>query len=213
MPRVSEQHMAARRQEILDAARACFAREGFHASSMRDIYRGCELSPGAVYNHFASKEEIVRSLGDSQLRAAQAQHEALAQVEDPIDALRVLAAATRTALEHDEDQRLALQLAAESLRDETVAEVSRGTFDAVQTTVAGLLARAQQDGHLEPGADVDTLASVLIAIFQGFVQQRAIGVAPDRERHIAMVRSLLAPLLSARARERLAGSAPFGGAT
>ncbi len=211
MPRVSEQHMAARRQEILDSARACFAREGFHASSMHDIYRGCELSPGAVYNHFASKEEIVRSLGESQLRAAEAQREALAQVEDPVDALRMLAAATRSALEREEDQRLALQLAAESLRDETVAQVARATFEAVHATVAGLLARAQEEGHLQPDADADALASVLIAIFQGFVLQRAIGVGPDRERHIAVVRSMLAPLLSPTARERLAQSPPLGG--
>ena len=60
MPRVSDEYMARRREEILAAAKACFAREGFHATSMRDIYRECGLSPGAVYNHFASKEEIVR---------------------------------------------------------------------------------------------------------------------------------------------------------
>lgn len=203
--------MAARRQEILDSARACFARDGFHASSMRDIYRGCKLSPGAVYNHFASKEEIVRSLGEGQLRAAEAQREALAQIDDPVDALRVLAAATRSALEREQELRIAVQLAAESLRDDTVAEVSRATFEAMHVTVAGLLAHAQEEGHLEPGADTDTLASVLVAIFQGFVLQRAIGVAPDRERHIAVVRSLLAPLLSPAAREQLAQSPPFGG--
>jgi len=56
MPRVSDEYMARRRGEILEAAKACFAREGFHATSMRDIYRECGLSPGAVYNHFASKE-------------------------------------------------------------------------------------------------------------------------------------------------------------
>ena len=68
MPRVSDEYMTRRREEILGAAKACFAREGFHATSMRDIYRECGLSPGAVYNHFASKEEIVRALGEERLR-------------------------------------------------------------------------------------------------------------------------------------------------
>jgi len=39
MPKVSEAHSAARRQQIIDAAYRCFARKGFHQASMRDIYR------------------------------------------------------------------------------------------------------------------------------------------------------------------------------
>src|ERR1700690_2384692 len=98
MPRVSDDYMTRRREEILAAAKACFAREGFHATSMRDIYRECGLSAGAVYNHFASKEELVRALGEEQLRDAQAQREALEMIEDPIEALRLLAAGSREGL-------------------------------------------------------------------------------------------------------------------
>src|ERR1700674_203235 len=110
MPRVSEEYMAGRREEILGAAKTCFAREGFHATSMRDIYRACGLSPGAVYNPFASKEEIVRALGEERLRAAQERREALELIEDPIEALRLLAAGTRTELVLEEDLLMDLQL-------------------------------------------------------------------------------------------------------
>ncbi len=195
--------MTRRREEILAAAKVCFAREGFHATSMRDIYRECGLSPGAVYNHFASKEEIVRALGEERLREAQARREALELVEDPIEALRLLAAGTREELGREEDLLLELQLAAEALRDESIAEVSRKTFDATLETVVGLIGRAQGTGHVDPSVDADALGRVLIGLFQGLILQTAIGAPPERERHIGALRALLAGVLSADARARL----------
>jgi TetR/AcrR family transcriptional regulator, repressor for uid operon len=203
MPRVSDEYMARRREEILQAAKACFAREGFHATSMRDIYRECRLSPGAVYNHFASKEEIVRALGEERLRDAQARRDALELIEDPIEALRLLAAGTRDELMREEDLLLQLQLDGEALRNESIAEVSRQAFDATLETVVGLIGRAQSTGHVDPRLDADALGRVLIGAFQGLVVQTAIGAPPERERHIQALRTLLAPVLSADARERL----------
>jgi AcrR family transcriptional regulator len=211
MPRVSDEYMARRRGEIREAAKACFAREGFHATSMRDIYRECGLSPGAVYNHFASKDEIVRALGEERLREARAQREALELIDDPVEALRLLAAGTREQLRRKEDLLLDLQLAGEGLRNESIAEVSRQTFDATLDTVVGLIGRAQRTGHLDPGADAEALARVLIGVFQGVVMQTAIGAPPDRERHIQALRTLLAPVLSADARERLSRSPTIKG--
>ena len=203
MPRVSDEYMARRREEILAGAKTCFAREGFHATSMRDVYRECGLSPGAVYNHFASKEEIVRALGEERLREAQARREALELIDDPIEALRLLAAGTREELGREEDLLLELQLAGEALRDESIAEVSRKIFDATLETVVGLIGRAQATGHLEGSVDADALGRVLIGLFQGLVLQTAIGAPPERERHVGALRTLLAGVLSADARASL----------
>jgi AcrR family transcriptional regulator len=211
MPRVSEEYMAGRREEILAAAKSCFAREGFHATSMRDIYRECGLSPGAVYNHFASKEEIVLALGEERLREAQARREALELIEDPIEALRLLAAGTREELVREEDLLLHVQLAGEALRNEAIAEVARRAFDATLETVVGLFSRAQSTGDLDPGVDADALARVFIGVFQGVVTQTAIGAPPERERHIRALRMLFAPVLSEDARERLSRSPTIKG--
>jgi AcrR family transcriptional regulator len=213
MPRVSDEYMTRRREEILEAAKACFAREGFHATSMRDIYRECGLSAGAVYNHFASKEEIVRALSEARLREAQARREALELIEDPIEAMRLLAAGSREELVREQDLLMDLQLAGEALRDESIAEVSRHTFDATLQTVVGLLGRAQRTGHLDASLDVDALARLLIGVFQGLVVQTAIGAPPERERHVHALRTLLAPVLSADARERLAQAPTITGGT
>lgn len=176
---------------------------------MRDIYRECALSAGAVYNHFASKEDIVGALGEAALREAEAQRAALEGIEDPVEALRLLAAGTREALVREEDLLMQLQLAGESVRNEKVAEFSRRAFEATHETVTSLIGRAQHAGHLDPLLDADALARVLIGVFQGVVMQTAIGVPPPRQGHIEALRALLAPALSDDARERLARSQPI----
>ena len=62
MPKVTEEHSIARREQILAAAVACFAEKGFHKTSMKDICSKAQLSPGAVYSYFASKDEIIENV-------------------------------------------------------------------------------------------------------------------------------------------------------
>ena len=59
MPKVSQAHLDARRQQIVDAARARFASHGFAHTSMADIVTESGLSNGAIYRYFTSKDEIV----------------------------------------------------------------------------------------------------------------------------------------------------------
>ncbi len=58
-PKVPEAYLEARRAEILEAATKCFMEKGFHNTTMQDIYDAANLSPGAVYNYFSSKEDII----------------------------------------------------------------------------------------------------------------------------------------------------------
>ena len=70
MPKVTEEHVEARRRQILSAALRCFAREGFHRTTMQDIFREADLSPGAVYSYFKGKDELIAGdhRGDDELR-------------------------------------------------------------------------------------------------------------------------------------------------
>nr|BFE67761.1 hypothetical protein GCM10020092_010620 [Actinoplanes digitatis] len=56
VPRVSEDHLTARREQILAAARLCFLRNGLHNTSMQDLIQEAGLSVGAVYRYFKSKK-------------------------------------------------------------------------------------------------------------------------------------------------------------
>lgn len=53
-PDVSEQ----RKQQIFEAAVACFGRKGYHLTTMDDIAAECGLSKGSLYWYFSSKKEL-----------------------------------------------------------------------------------------------------------------------------------------------------------
>ena len=52
----------ARRQAILDAARECFFKDGFEATTVSQITDRVELSTGTLYLYFKNKEEIYVSI-------------------------------------------------------------------------------------------------------------------------------------------------------
>lgn len=50
------------RERILDAALQCFAEKGYSRTSMRALAARAELRAPSLYNHFASKDEIMQAL-------------------------------------------------------------------------------------------------------------------------------------------------------
>ena len=64
MPRLTDTTRAARRDHILRAAVACFARRGYHQTTMEDIAAAAGIAKGAPYVHFAGKEAIFLALYD-----------------------------------------------------------------------------------------------------------------------------------------------------
>lgn len=58
-PVLSEQELSPRGVELVDAAAVLFFEQGFSQTTTREITSACGLTPGALYNHFASKEELL----------------------------------------------------------------------------------------------------------------------------------------------------------
>ena len=58
--KAKEEDLVKGREKILMAARACFARQGFAGTSMKDIQLAADCSRGNLYHHFKAKEEIVQ---------------------------------------------------------------------------------------------------------------------------------------------------------
>ncbi len=66
MPRVSDAHRAARREQIAEAALNVLARHGSE-TSIAQIVAECGLSAGAIYGNFENKAELARYVADSLL--------------------------------------------------------------------------------------------------------------------------------------------------
>jgi AcrR family transcriptional regulator len=57
-----EREKERRRQQIMVAAKRVFSGSGFSKSTMEDIAREAELSPGTIYLYFKNKDELYASL-------------------------------------------------------------------------------------------------------------------------------------------------------
>jgi AcrR family transcriptional regulator len=62
MPKLSEDTIEANKNRIECAAKELFIRQGFHATSMRDIASGAKTSLGNLYNYYRTKETILESI-------------------------------------------------------------------------------------------------------------------------------------------------------
>lgn len=191
MPRVSDEHLAARRQQILDAARVCFTRNGFHATSMHDVIAEAGLSVGAVYRYFKSKDDLVIAIASqivddvaSGIRATPA-----LPLEQAID--RVLDD-FEPRLGPDGVFRLAMQVWAESLRNPTLAALVQQVYGTIRGRFVDLVRRAQDAGHLSTRADPEAVGTVLFSMLLGYMLQQTLTGQPDRETFHAGVRDLLA---------------------
>lgn len=86
MPKLSQQKIEAKKSEIEDAAKELLIKQGFHATSMRDIAKRADISLGNVYNYFETKEAIFESIINRYLIVVdQKIKEILEELDEPLD--------------------------------------------------------------------------------------------------------------------------------
>ena len=140
MPKISDAKRQARQLQILDAATRCFARDGFHRTSMEDIVRESGLSPGAIYCYFRGKHEIVEAISaqrHARDSALLAEFVSSANVGEALKAVsRALVVMLREPKEK-ERRKVSIQFWAESLFDRRIRKVAeRGIRQRDRLTVA-----------------------------------------------------------------------------
>lgn len=183
MARVSQEHLDARRRQILDAASLCFARNGFHATSMQDVLKEADLSAGAVYRYFTGKEELIAAIVGEVLDVVGDIYEAAAvQTPPPLpdqlvpQVLAELKEVRRGVLDRGEwiFPRLMVQVWTETLRNDELAAVLQEGYTRVRTTWGSVVESYKAAGLISRDADADAMARVLIALVQGFAAQIAL---------------------------------------
>ncbi|HWM36701.1 MAG TPA: TetR/AcrR family transcriptional regulator [Streptomyces sp.] len=181
MARVSQEHLDARRRQILDGARRCFTRNGFHATSMQDVLKEAGLSAGAVYRYFRSKEEIVAAVAAETLASVRESYAAVAAADPPPtpdELFGSVLGALRKFLGEPADQRalpqLLLQVWGETLRNPELARVLADGYQGLLAEWVRLVEEYQARGWMDPEADVEHLARTLIGTVQGYFVQQAL---------------------------------------
>lgn len=177
MPPVSQRYRDARRRQITDAARRCFARAGFHGTSMQDVFVESGLSAGAVYGHFDGKNDLVGAIIDEVLSEITAALDTLTATEPPPPLCEVLGRVFQV-LDRPphgrELARLAVQVWAEAGRSPELNARLSGYYRQMSERFTTLVQRYQRDGTLALDVDAHHLAQVLTALGPAFLSQRAL---------------------------------------
>jgi AcrR family transcriptional regulator len=194
MPRVSQAHLDARRRQILDAARRCFVRNGFHATSMQDVLVEANLSAGAVYRYFRGKDEIIAASAGETVAEVAGALDAAFGADDPPPLDEVLGAAFLAIERVDAEQgfaRLALQVWGEAVRSPALTEMIRGEVPRLRDTLTRLIRVYQDRGLMAADAPAEQVAQVLVGLLPGFVVQHALLGDIDPAAFRAGLRTLL----------------------
>ena len=176
MPKVTEEHLDARRRQIIDAAIVCFARDGFHRATMQDVCREAGLSFGAVYRYFSSKDEIIEAIADERHAREAEFMESAQEAGAGMEGLRKLGREFFSSLADPDERRrrrLGVQVWAEALRNPAVHRLVRRGVDRPRELMAELVREAQARGELDDSLDAEGVARVFQAMFHGFVLQQA----------------------------------------
>jgi TetR/AcrR family transcriptional regulator, transcriptional repressor of aconitase len=176
MPKVTPQYRDARRDQILSAARRCFLRDGFHATSMQDLFAEAGLSSGAVYGYFASKDDVIIAIAEENIRDFVAMIHAVASGEPgrPIGTL-LTDIITLVGAKEAEDGRAGLAVLAwsEALRNPMLASRFADLFAQVRGDLTEIARRHQDAGKLPREVPAESLAALFLSIVPGYIMQLA----------------------------------------
>jgi TetR/AcrR family transcriptional regulator, repressor for uid operon len=169
----SAQLRSDRRSEILDAAQRCFARTGFHQTSMQQVCSEAGMSAGNVYRYFPSKEAIIAGITERD-RAEVAARLASAQfTEDFFTTFAELARhyfVERTA----DEVGLCAEMMSESRRNPTIAKIMEECDTDVKERLVTMLRSAQARGDISRDADIGAAVDMLMVIADGVWWRRAV---------------------------------------
>lgn len=175
MPKVTEGYLTARSNEIVDAASACFLRKGFHQTTMQDICAEGELSPGAIYRYFSSKNELMKAVIERNTeRWAQVMEDAQGMSPEAGEVLWAIGQYFFQRFdEPDFEQRVGMEIASRPviLRDPELLKTMRAQQQTIRAVLTRLV-RAQYGPDSQINAEA--LVNLFIAIYVGLEQNKLI---------------------------------------
>ena len=195
MPRITEERREARREQILDAARACVLEHGLEAVSMEMIISRSGLSTGAVYRYFKGKDEIIGAAftqATSDIGATAAPILAGSRPGPPSELIEKLLAAWTGYARSGVGAAAGLDRMPVAVHGWSYAQADPQLKAVLQASLRGfrelclpIIKQWQADGVVAASAQPDAVAQLLLSICLGFVAQRSLTGDADAQAHAA----------------------------
>lgn len=160
-----------RRQQILDAAAACFRRYGFHGASIAKISAAAGMSPGHIYHFFTNKEAIIGAIVEQRVERSLRM---IADFESEADVMDALLNCADTGMKEKTDLDFAalwLEVLAEAARNPDIAAIAQAADRKIRLRLVELDTKTRQargiQSSLAPGAGTE----IVMAMFEGLANR------------------------------------------
>ncbi len=172
MTKVTQAHIDARTEAILDAAMKMIVQKGVHGATIEEIATEAGLSAGAIYRYFASKEDVLRAVIAQQMKQDRAlMEQAIASTDSVFRALLGAVQAVWADLKSDkarEESILGLETTLAAARQSAELGAERRLMRKAEINMLEQCVRqAQEAGEIDPAVDGRALAVMLLACHLG----------------------------------------------
>lgn len=156
MPKLSQKAIEQKKSLIEAAAKELFIKQGFHATSMRDISKTADVSLGNLYNYYETKEAIFESIINAYQIVIDARlREILEQIDEPLEPseLRKLAEHAGELVNQHYDFWLLMYIDVLEFQNRHFRKMFEGLADRFRVIFAEKFKRAEKAGDIRTGVD------------------------------------------------------------
>ncbi len=184
-----------RREQILRAAMVCFAKCGFHQTSMHDVSEEAGISVGLIYRYFASKEAVISALAEEHKQELQELLERARSAPTLLDSLEILLTAHCCEDQPQMHCAFVVDLFAEAGRNPIIANLVRDVLETGMAGITEVIARAPEMRDAPHGLEPREITELILAAARGsmmrdVLEHTQIPAAERRERQLKVVRQL-----------------------
>jgi len=184
-----------RKTQILDAAIVCFAKRGFHLTSMHDISAEAGISVGLIYRYFANKEAVIGAMAERHKNEIHQVLERARKAPTLLEALETLFTAHCCESSPQIQSAFVVDLYAESARNAQMADLVRDVLQTAMDGVTELIAQSPEGTKAAHGLTPNDLSELIFAVARGMLmrdvlQPAEMTAAERRTRQLEVTRRL-----------------------
>ena len=158
-----------RRNQILGAAFSCFAKRGFHQTSMHDISAEAGISVGLIYRYFESKEAVISAMADCRKKVLQELLERARQAPTLAEALEIVFTSHCCESSPQLQSAFVIDLYNEASRNPRLAEMVRDIVSTAMDGVTELVARSPEMQNCSHNLPPRELVELIFATTRGMM--------------------------------------------
>jgi AcrR family transcriptional regulator len=160
-----------RREQILAAAMNCFAKRGFHQTSMHDISAEAGISVGLIYRYFENKEAVISAMADRHKREIQEMLERARQAPTLLESLEILFTAHCCEDAPQVVSAFVVDLYSEASRNKQIKALVCDVLQTAMDGVTDLIAQSREEANAPNGLKAHELSELIFAVARGMLMR------------------------------------------